>query len=86
MTQGNNAADGAAREASGCSIAIMAPAVTIEPQLSVSDIANMQNQAPANEKQLWKQRGASTDGNGIWRSHEGLLVAPLTLVSFLSFK
>lgn len=45
----------------------MAPAVTTEPQITVSDIAGMQDKAHKNEKLLWEKCGASTDSNEIRR-------------------
>lgn len=56
MIKGNNVADKAAHEASGCSVAVMAPFITVEPHITLNDIAAMQDRAPPNEKLLWEHR------------------------------
>ena len=43
----------------------------------------MQETAPALDKQLWMNRGASQDSTGLWRNHEGLVVAPPDLLGLL---
>jgi len=43
----------------------------------------MQSRATPPEIHLWQQRGATRDANNIWRSHEGLMIAPLPLLNIL---
>ncbi len=35
------------------------------------------------DKQLWSDRGASQDSTGLWRNHEGLIVAPPDLLGLM---
>lgn len=65
MTKGNNAADKAAQEALGCTIATIVPAVTIEPEITTKDVADIQEKASEAEKHLWIQRAAQRDANGV---------------------
>lgn len=76
--------DEAAKAAAGSKMAIMAPVVTIQPQVTLDNVAAMQERAPPpNEKNLWGECGAMTDAQSLWQSHDGLLVIPVTLVSVL---
>ncbi len=43
----------------------------------------MQAAVHAVDKQLWLDRGASQDSTGLWRNHEGLVVAPPDLVGLM---
>ncbi|XP_056592765.1 uncharacterized protein LOC130411831 [Triplophysa dalaica] len=83
VIQGNNAADAEARKASGCQVAVMAPMVLIQPEPRITDLARIQEQASAVEQSVWQQRGATRDVNGVWRSHEGLIIAPHVLLTVL---
>ncbi|KAL0149045.1 hypothetical protein M9458_055660 [Cirrhinus mrigala] len=80
---GNNIADSEAKKASGCQVAIMAPEVIIEPHPSLDDIIRIQQQAGPYEQSMWHQRGATKDSQNIWRSHEGHIVAPTSLLNIL---
>ncbi|XP_054648258.1 uncharacterized protein LOC129190003 isoform X1 [Dunckerocampus dactyliophorus] len=83
VVQGNNAADEAAKLASKSQVTVLAPLVSIEPVATPDDIVLMQQNAGLSEHSLWQQRGASKDEKGLWRSHEGLLVAPVSLLTVL---
>lgn len=80
IMRGNNVADEAAKAAADSKQALMAPMVTVQPHITLDNIADMQNRAPPNEKNLWEERGVLTDTHGLWPSHEGLLVVPVSLV------
>ncbi len=43
MIKGNNAADQYAKQASGCTTAIMAPSVLIQPQPQLADVSEYNN-------------------------------------------
>ncbi len=45
VIRGNNAADQYAKQASGCTTAIMAPSVLIQPQPQLADVERIQQQA-----------------------------------------
>ncbi|XP_051541679.1 uncharacterized protein LOC127433650 [Myxocyprinus asiaticus] len=84
VIQGNNAADLHAKKASGCQVPVMAPvSVLLQPQPQIDDIARMQQQAGLYEHTIWQHRGAGRDVNGIWRSHEGHMIAPTALLTIL---
>ncbi|XP_034150968.1 uncharacterized protein LOC114829948 [Esox lucius] len=83
IIQGNNAVDEAAKLASKCHSAILAPLILVEAAPVMSDVIRMQEMANVYEKQLWLQRGATTDAAGLWRTHTGLLVAPTALLRIL---
>ena len=73
IVKGDNGADEAAKITSKCTISILtAPMVIIEciPQLDY--IIRIQEQAGLCEKSMWHHRGATKDGKGLWRSHEGI--------------
>ncbi|KAL0148916.1 hypothetical protein M9458_055720 [Cirrhinus mrigala] len=61
----------------------MAPSVLIQPQPQLADVTRMQQQATAYEISVWQQRGATRDANGLWRSHEGHMIAPTPLLTIL---
>ncbi|XP_034146322.1 uncharacterized protein LOC117593883 [Esox lucius] len=69
IIQGNNAVDEAAKLASKCHSAILAPLILVEAAPVMSDVIRMQEMANVYEKQLWLQRGATTDAAGLWRTH-----------------
>ncbi|XP_036001791.1 protein NYNRIN-like [Fundulus heteroclitus] len=83
VIKGNNAADEAAKLASKCQMAILAPVVTLEPMVTPEDIILMQQEAGESEHSLWAQRGATMSENGLWRSQSGHLVAPVALLTML---
>lgn len=67
IMQGNNAADEAAKTVAGSTVAVMAPMVTVQPHITLDNIADMQVRARPNEKRLWEESGAVTDALGLWR-------------------
>ncbi len=83
VIKGNNAADQYAKQASGCTTAIMAPSDLIQPQPQLADIERIQQQATPCEISVWQHRGATQDANGLWRSHEGHMIAPTPLLTIL---
>lgn len=58
--------------------------LTIQPHITLDDIAAIQDRSFPNEKNLWKERGAMTNAHGLWCSHEGILVVPVALISILT--
>ena len=80
---GNNKADEMPRQASGSKTAQIAPAVTLHSQPSLDDIKEMQREAPNEEKTEWERRGAKQGEDELWRSAEGMLIAPLPLLTLL---
>ena len=95
ITQGNTKADKAAKEASGCIEATIAPveiarphpgpgAGNIEPQITLEDVAQLQEETSVAEKTMWKDRGAlQGQHDKIWRNGEGLVIAPTSLLTIL---
>ena len=61
----------------------MTPLVSLEPIVTPEDIILMQQNAGLSEHSVWQQRGATKDERGLWQSHEGLLVAPVALLTML---
>ena len=80
VSQGNNAAYEEAKTASKCQLAVLA---TLEPAVTPEDIILMQQAAGTKEQNVWTQRGATKNVKGLWRSHDGLLVAPVALLTIL---
>ncbi|XP_078077302.1 protein NYNRIN-like [Mustelus asterias] len=95
ITQGNTKADKAAKEASGCIEATIAPVEIarphpgpgtgdIEPQITLEDVAQLQEETSVAEKAMWKDRGAlQGQQDRIWRNGEGLVIAPTSLLTVL---
>ncbi|XP_059191784.1 uncharacterized protein LOC131973740 [Centropristis striata] len=83
VIKGNNAADEAAKMASKSEVAILSPVISLEPTTTPDDIVLIQAEASPREQSLWRSRGATVDNKGLWRSHEGLIVAPVTLLTIL---
>nr|XP_054587273.1 uncharacterized protein LOC129152946 [Nothobranchius furzeri] len=83
VIRGNNAADEAAKSASRCEEAILTPVISLEPVITPEDIILIQEKAEKSEQQCWRKRGATMDSSGLWRSHEGLIVAPVSLLTML---
>ena len=83
VDQGNNSADEAAKVASRCQLAVLAPMVSLEPAVTPEDIILMQQEAGVREHNVWTRRGATKNEKGLWRSHDGLLVAPVALLTML---
>ncbi len=59
----------------------MVPSVLIQPQPQLVDIERIQQQATPYEISVWQHRGATRDANGLWRSHEGHMIAPTPLLT-----
>lgn len=55
ITKGNNAADEAVKAAAGTRLAVLAPMVTVQPHITLDNVAEMQDRAPNNEKNLCKE-------------------------------
>ena len=82
--RGNNVSDEVAKKASKCTIPILTdPMVIIESTPQPDDIIRIQKQAGPYEQSMWHQRGANKDGKGLWRSHEGIIIAPTMLLNLL---
>lgn len=83
VNKGNNAADEAARTGSKCQVAILSPVVSLEAVVPPEYIIMMQQNAGQSEHNVWSQKGATVDEKGLLRSHKGLLVAPVLLLTIL---
>ncbi|XP_072896653.1 uncharacterized protein [Hemitrygon akajei] len=83
ITKGNQAADEAARKASGCTSVIIAPQVSLEPEPMIEDLVEMQGRATLAEQTMWRRRGAKQNSEGLWSTEDGLWVAPTPLLTIL---
>ena len=87
VNRGNNAADEAAKAAAGThkteKVLLVTHVVDLEDNITLRDIMLMQEGANTMDKQLWLARGASKDATGLWRNHDGLVVAPPDLLGLL---
>lgn len=83
VVEGNNATDKATKEVANSISAVMVHLVSIQPHVTLNDIAFMQDRAPPYEKLLWEERGAMSDAHNLWRSHEGFIVALVALATIL---
>uniref|UniRef100_A0A3B1IGT4 ribonuclease H n=1 Tax=Astyanax mexicanus TaxID=7994 RepID=A0A3B1IGT4_ASTMX len=87
VSRGNNAADEAAKAVIGANtsgeIFLVTHAVDLEDNVTLRDVALMQEAVPDVDKRLWQDRGATPDSTGLWRSHEGLIVAPSDLLGLM---
>ncbi|KAI3367264.1 hypothetical protein L3Q82_008151 [Scortum barcoo] len=87
VTQGNKAADEAAKAVTGADqpgkILLVTHEVDLEDKITLRDVILMQDGAHAVDKQLWLDRGAIQDSTGLWRNHEGLMIAPPDLLGLL---
>ncbi|XP_072904472.1 uncharacterized protein [Hemitrygon akajei] len=83
ITKGNQAADEAARKASGCTSAVIAPQVSLTPEPDVEDLIEIQGKATLAEQTMWRKRGAKQNPEGLWSTEDGLLVAPTPLLTIL---
>ena len=83
ITKGNNAADEAAKVAADSSVEVQAVLTMHVAAPNEEDIARMQEKAGVYEQNMWLKRGAVRTPTGLWRSNDGLLVAPTALLSLL---
>ncbi|CAL9692543.1 unnamed protein product [Knipowitschia caucasica] len=85
ITRGNAAADEAAKQAAsaGAHAIMVTHMIDLEEQLTHKDLLLLQEEVSEAERQLWLQRGASKDSQGLWRNHEGLFAAPTGLLPLL---
>lgn len=87
ISRGNKAADEAAKAVTGANrpgkVLLVTQEVNLENTVTLQDIVAMQNDASPLDKQLWKDRGATQDSSGLWRNHEGLIVAPPDLLGLI---
>ena len=83
ITQGNNAADAAAKQAGGYQKQLMVVSHDPIPSLTEDDIATMQEQGGPYEHSQWLKHGASKDVKGLWRAHSGRLAVPAKLAQIL---
>lgn len=78
VAKGNEAADRAAKKAGGYTRQMITITTPQLPTLGIEDIKLMQKEAGVYEQNQWSQKGATQKG-GLWRSHDGRLVAPAKL-------
>ncbi|XP_032365890.1 uncharacterized protein LOC116683813 [Etheostoma spectabile] len=83
VSAGNDAADQAAKRAGGYSPKIMVVRAEPLPRLTPEDIKEIQTKAGAYEWNEWKRKGATKSEDGLWRAHDGRLVAPTKLCHML---
>lgn len=55
----------------------------LEDKITLRDVISIQEAASTLDKQLWQDRGATQDSTGLWRNHEGLIVAPPDLLGLM---
>ena len=84
VTKGNKAADEAAKAVTGAcrpgKVLLITHEIELEDKITIKDVILMQESVHAIDKQLWVDRGARQDSTGLWRNHEGLIIAPLDLL------
>ena len=87
ITKGNVAADAAAKAVAGANkpgkVLLVTHSVDFEKNISLDDLVMLQNEANEIDKDLWRDRGAVQDATGLWRNHEGLVIAPPDLLGML---
>lgn len=87
ISRGNNAADTAAKATAGYVAhkqMMQKPHLDkCQTDLNTQAIRELQEAAAPTEKQAWKDKGASKDSTGLWRNHEGKVVAPAGLLNML---
>ncbi|XP_044038132.1 uncharacterized protein LOC122869312 [Siniperca chuatsi] len=82
ITEGNYAADLAAKKAGGYTPRQVSVTIEQLPELTEKDIIDMQEQAGVYEQSEWHRKGA-TKKEGLWRAHDGRIVAPAKLCQLL---
>lgn len=87
ISRGNKAAAEAAKAVTGANkpgkVLLVTHKVNLDNTVTLQDVVAMQNNASPLDKQLWKDRGATRDSSGLWRNHEGLIVAPPDLLGLM---
>ncbi|KAL2076356.1 hypothetical protein ACEWY4_028057 [Coilia grayii] len=64
-------------------LGVQAPLHVLQPKPSLDDVIRLQQIASLVEKSSWEDKGSTRGPDGVWRNHEGLMVAPLTLIGML---
>lgn len=82
VAKGNEAADAAAKTAGGYTVKQMTLTETQLPELKEEDIKAIQEKTGVGEQNEWSKKGATLK-DGLWRSHDGRIVAPATLCHLL---
>lgn len=82
ITKGNDAADQAAKHVGGYKKQMICISTDTQTELKEEQIAQLQLEAGPYEHQQWTEKGA-TQNNGLWRAHDGRIVAPAKLCSSL---
>ncbi|XP_027143904.1 uncharacterized protein LOC113747646 isoform X3 [Larimichthys crocea] len=80
VTQGNNAADQAAKQTAGYldkteKTVLMCSETELQPEIDMTRVIKLQNKASPQEKSLWKARGC-TETDGLWRGPDGRPILP----------
>lgn len=96
ISRGNHVADLACKQVANYNGRAMLIQVSEEPEnkttaemqsadnlIDSTYVKEVQEAALAYEHSVWKQRGAMKDAEGIWRNHEGKIVAPVPLLQML---
>ncbi|KAK0136998.1 Gag-Pol polyprotein [Merluccius polli] len=83
VIRGNSAADEAAKIASNSRGLIQAVLTMPVASPTEEDVVRMQEKAGVYEHNMWLKRGAVRTPTGLWRTHDGLLVAPTALLGLL---
>ncbi|XP_034084287.1 protein NYNRIN-like [Gymnodraco acuticeps] len=82
ISRGNDAADKAAKKAGGYSKQMICTKANTQEELTTEHIKDMQKYAGVYEQNQWSQKGAK-EVDGLWRAHDGRLVAPAKLCHLL---
>lgn len=86
ISRGNKAVDDAAKAVTGADrlgkVLLITHEIALGDSVSPQDVT-MQNDASHLDKQLWRERGVMQDSSGLWRNHEGLIVAPPDLLGLM---
>ncbi|KAK0139730.1 Gag-Pol polyprotein [Merluccius polli] len=83
VTKGNSAADEAAKGAANSCGLIQAVLTMPVASPTEDDVARMQEKAGVYEHNMWLKRGAVRTPTGLWRTHDGMLLAPTALLGLL---
>ncbi|KAK0136987.1 Gag-Pol polyprotein [Merluccius polli] len=83
VTKGNSAADEAAKGAANSCGLIQAVLTMPVASPTEDDVARMQEKAGVYEHNMWLKRGAVCTPTGLWRTHDGMLLAPTALLGLL---